>query len=380
MLRHLGQHGGGVRVYTENLLREVLALETPHRFILLYADPRMLGRYAGPAVEEIVVRAPHALLWDQLAARRAARRADLDVLFNPKYSIPLRTRCPTVFVCHGLDWYVMPWASKPLDRISHRHLMPRYARRAAAVVAVSETTRRQVVEYLGVAPSRVHTVHHGVDERFRAPVPEEHLRAVRARRGLPERFFLYCGQIYPPKNFGRLLQAYARVGPELGVSLVVAGEHRWLSEDELALVQRLRLEPWILWAGWIEHEELPAVYALADALCLPSLYESFGLPLIEAMAAGCPVVTANRYGTRELADRAGILVDPESVESIARGLRRVATDAALRGTLRDLGRERARSFSWTRCARETLDVIEAAGRSPPPAGSLRPRTAAGAAS
>lgn len=127
---------------------------------------------------------------------------------------------------------------------------------------------------------------------------------------LPERFFFYCGQIYPPKNFGRLLQAYARVGPKLEVSLVVAGEHRWLCDADLALIEKLRIGSWITRPGWIDRTTLPAFYALAEALLLPSLYESFGIPLLEAMSAGCPVVTANRYGTKELAEKAGVLSIP----------------------------------------------------------------------
>ncbi len=359
MLRHIDQHGGGVWVYTHNLLREILGLKTPHEFVLLYRDPLAMGAYGnGARVREIAIEAPSTLLWDQLAVRRAERREKLDLIFNPKYSLPLRARCRTVFVCHGLDWYVMPWGSRWLDRLSHRHLIPRYARKADAIIAVSNTTREHVIEHLGVDQDRVHTVYHGVDQAFREPVSDKNLEQVRSSFRLPDRFFLYSGQIYPPKNFGRLLQAYARVGPDLGISLVVAGEHRWLCEDDLALIDRLGISRWVVRPGWIERDKLPAFYVLAEALLLPSLYESFGIPLLEAMSSGCPVVTANRYGTRELARQAGILVDPESVESIADGMRKVVTDQTLRRALIEAGRERAHGFTWKRCAEETLQVLE----------------------
>jgi glycosyltransferase involved in cell wall biosynthesis len=230
--------------------------------------------------------------------------------------------------------------------------------------AVSGTTKGHVMHYLGVPEQRISLVYHGLDEVFRRPIPRQWLVDVRQRYHLPERFFLYCGQIYPPKNFGRLLQAYARVGPPRDIALVVAGQHLSLCQDELALIDHLGLASWVVTPGWIGHDTLPAFYAMAEALVLPSLYESFGMPLLEAMSSGCPVVTANRYGPPELVGDAGILVNPDEVDSIAEGMYQVVTDQALRGRLVERGRERSRRFSWKTCAKETLQVLESAMASP----------------
>ena len=363
MLRHYDQHMGGVRVYTRKLLEAMLDLRSGHEFVFLYRHPALMGTHAGdPQVQEVALPARTFLGWDQVAVPRAVRRHRIDLLFNPKYSIPLRAPCPSVWVCHGLDWYVMPWASRFVDRLSHRFLVPRYAARAAAIIAVSEVTRRHVLQYLPVAGDRVFTVYSGVDDVFRRTPDPERLRAVRARYALPERFLLYAGAIYPPKNFTRLVRAYARVGPERGIPLVIAGgENRFLSERELREPEALGIGDWVRRPGWVDQEELAAFYALAEALLLPSLFESCGLPVLEAMAAGCPVVTADRYGTKELAEGAALLVDPESVDSIAAGIRRVLDDADLRGELVAAGRERSRSFEWRRCAAETLRVLERVG-------------------
>jgi glycosyltransferase involved in cell wall biosynthesis len=359
MLRHLGQHGGGVSVYTRNLLRELIRLPCPHELVLLYREERFLGSFGSAAnVQEIARGASSVLVWDQWVAPRLAQSARVDLLFNPKYSIPLRAPCPAAFVCHGLDWYVMPHGSKLVDRLSHRFLIPRYAQRAARILCVSESTREHVHRYLHVSPERTETVHLGVDDSFRDEVPAQRLEEVRSAHRLPPRFFLYCGQIYPPKNFGRLLQAFARVGPALGIHLVVAGEHRWLAEQEIAQVERLGIQDWVHRTGWIDRETLPAFYRLAEALLLPSLYESFGLPLLEAMASGCPIVTANRHGCREIAGDAGVLVDPEDIASIAEGMLQIASDAALREKNIAAGRARAREFSWSRCAQQTLAALE----------------------
>jgi glycosyltransferase involved in cell wall biosynthesis len=360
MLRHYDQHGGGVRIYTQRLLRALLDLRTGHEFVLLYRNPALLGTYGEePGVKEVAIPGRSVLTWDQLSVPQAVEREGIDLLFNPKYSIPLRVRCRTVWVCHGLDWYVMPWGSRLVDRMSHRFLVPRYAQKADAIVAVSEVTRRHVMEYLEVQPERVTTVYSGVDDVFRRPLPQSRLDQVRAKYSLPERFLLYAGAIYPPKNFTRLIQAYARVGPHRGIPLVIAGgENRFLSEDELREPERIGILEWVRWPGWIEQEELAAFYGLAQALLLPSIFESCGLPVLEAMAAGCPVVTANRYGTKELAEGAGVLVDPESVDSISAGMEQVLDDEGLRARLVTAGRGRSRDFTWQRCARETLAVLE----------------------
>jgi glycosyltransferase involved in cell wall biosynthesis len=374
MLRHYDQHHGGVRVYTRKLLRALLDLRSGHEFVLLYRSPDLVGTYGGePGVEEVALPARSVIAWDQLAVPAAVQRHGIDVLFNPKYSIPLRAGCPAVWVCHGLDWYVMPWASRFVDRLSHRFLVPRYAARAGAIIAVSEVTRQHVMQYLRVPPERVVTVYSGVDDVFRRPFDDSRLREIRLKYSLPERFLLYAGAVYPPKNFTRLVRAYARVGPERGIPLVVAGgDNRFLSERELQEPEALGISDWVRRPGWVEQEELAGLYALADALLLPSLFESCGLPVLEAMAAGCPVVTADRYGTKELAERAAVLVDPESVDSIADGIRRVLDDAGLRAELVAAGRERSRAFRWARCAAETLQVLERVAPERREAGELAP--------
>ncbi|HEY9016213.1 MAG TPA: glycosyltransferase family 1 protein, partial [Gemmatimonadales bacterium] len=259
------------------------------------------------------------------------------------------------------DWYVMPWASRRVDRLSHQFLVPRYARRAAAIIAVSEVTRQHVMEFLPVSAERVVTVYSGVDEVFRRPPDDARLQSIRARYSLPERFLLYAGAIYPPKNFTRLVRAYAEVGPRRGIPLVVAGgENRFLSEQELKEPEVLGIAEWVRWPGWVSQEDLAGFYALAEGLLLPSLFESCGLPVLEAMASGCPVLTSDRYGTKELAEGAAVLVNPESVESIAAGMRQLLDDQNLRRQLVDAGKERSSKFRWQRCAQETLQVLEAA--------------------
>lgn len=361
MLRHYDQHGGGVRVYTRALLDHLIKNPGGHEFVLFFRNPALLGTYRAPHVTEVCVNGGNVLTWDQVGLPRALRRHGVDVLFNPKYSVPLSGNYPAVWVCHGLDWYVMPWASRFIDRLSHRFLVPRYAARARAVIAVSEVTRTHLIEFLRMSPERVKTVYTAIEDVFRRRVEEGTLEHVRRSHGLPQRFVLYAGAVYPPKNFTRLVRAYAKVGPPRGVSLVIAGgQNRFLSQDELNEPSRLGLGDWVKWAGWLDAATLAALYQMAQALLLPSLFESFGLPIVEAMACGCPVVTSNCYGAMEIAADAALLVEPTSVEAIALGLERVLEDAALRRQLIERGYRRSSQFTWDRCAGETLQVLEAA--------------------
>jgi glycosyltransferase involved in cell wall biosynthesis len=361
MLRHLGEHGGGVDVYTRRVLTGMLRQPGPHEFVFLYRSPEQTGSFGRhPHLREVVVDAPVKLLWDQIAVPLAARRERIDLLFNPKYSLPLVGGPPGVFVLHGIDWYQMPWGSRWQDRLSHRHLVPRYVARASQVICVSESVRQEVLSLFPVAPERVSTVHYGVDEEFFREDPPGTEAMLRQKFDLTGPYFLFVGQIYPPKNMARVLEAFSRVGPERGIQLAVAGEHRWLCEAEMERMRSPELARWVRLLGWSDRPTLRALYRGALALVFPSLYEGFGLPIVEAMASGCPVITSNGWSMRELAEDAALLVEPTDTASIERAMLAVATDPAVRQDLLARGAERVKAFDWQRCAANTLRVLEQA--------------------
>ena len=360
MLRHFDQHEGGVKVYTREVVRALVEQNRQHEILLLFRNPIRLGTYKNvPGVQEVLLEGGPILYWDQIKVPRAVRKYGIDVLFNPKYSIPLHAKCKTAWVCHGMDWYAMPHGSAFMDRMSHRFLVPRYATKADGLIAVSDITREHLRQYLNVPPERIHTIYSGLSDVFRARVPPERLEEARRRFSLPPRFLMYCGAVYPPKNFTRMIQAYAKVGPKQGVPLViVGGGNRYLSEHELDEPKRQHIAEWVRWPGWIANEDLPAVYQLSAGLLLPSLYESVGMPVMEAMASGCPVLTADRFGTKEIAGDAAVLVNPESVDDIAAGIDQLLNNHERRAANIAAGLERSRRFTWTHTARELLRVLE----------------------
>jgi len=357
MLRNLGEQGG-IQVYTTNLLGELLALDSPHEFVLLYRDPAFLGAYAGrPRVEEVVVRCPTKLLWDQVAVPWAARRLGLDVIVNPKLSVPLLTGRPTVFTLHGAEQFAVPEVFGRIDRFYTSLMMPVYCRRAGGIISTTHMGVDEIVRYVGADRRKLHPVHEAAHPRFQRLDPAA-CQEVKARYRLPDRFILFVGGINPLKNFSNLLRAFKGLAGELPHALVAVGFLRWKYARDVALIDELGLGDRVFRTGFVPDEDLPAIYNLAEVLALPSLYEGFGIPILEAMASGCPVVTSKTGCSPEVAGGAAILVDPREVGDIAAGLRQVLVDRELRRSLIERGLVRAAEFSWQRAARESLAVYE----------------------
>jgi glycosyltransferase involved in cell wall biosynthesis len=360
MLRHYEQHEGGVKVYTQNLLPRLLSIGSEHHYVLMYQNPDLLGTYANvPCVEEIALPIPGKILWDQVAVPWIAKRKNLDVIFNLKFTVPFFTKVKKVFVLHGSEWFVIPGTFLWYDRWYFRLFLPFYCRRADAIIAVSHTVKQDIVRHIGVCLEKVTTVHNGFNPDVFHPIRDSNrLQSVREKYALPKRFILWVGQIYPPKNFGRLVQAFAEIMDKIPHDLVIAGEERWRAKAELQWIQKLGLERRVRFIGWIAHADLSVLYNLAELFVFPSLYEGFGIPLLEAMAAGCPVLTSKSGSPPEVTDGAAYLVDPLQVDEIGKGICEILSNVQLRELMVKKGFERVNSFSWEKCARETLAVLD----------------------
>jgi glycosyltransferase involved in cell wall biosynthesis len=361
MLRHYDQHEGGVKVYTRKLLPLLFTLGSQHHYVLIYQSAKLLGTYKQYAnVTEVAVRIPGTVTWDQLAAPWIAWRHGLDLIFNPKFTVPLFTRAKTMFVLHGSEWFVIPEHFLRYDQLYFNIAVPMYCRSAAGFIAVSSAVKHDVVKHIGVKPDKVFAIDNGFDPTlFRQITDPAVKQGIRTRYKLPEHYILWAGQIESRKNVARLLRAFARIKDEFPHQLVLAGELRWSSSAELKVVEELGLADRLTLPGWIDHTDLPALYAAADLFAFPSLYEGFGIPLLEAMACGCPIVTANTCAPPDVTAGAAQLVDPLDVDAIANAMRTVLRDPELRARMIARGIQRARDFSWEKNAREVLAAFEA---------------------
>jgi glycosyltransferase involved in cell wall biosynthesis len=367
MLRALEEHGG-IGVYTENLVRELLDHDGANEYVLLYRERASLGHFGErPNVRERHLRAPGTAFWDQLAVPRACRQEAVDVLLHPKFTVPLLSPCPAVMVVHGADWFI-PEQARFYGRLDVRYVravMPLYFRRAAAVISVSRLTTENFRAVLPSWGHKLHTIYFAPSHAFDdAPQPAEILD-VQRRYGLPAEFLFTLTKLRggERKNLGGLVAAYARYHAVADdpLPLVVGG----LDCEQLRSVYDIPEDGWgrdVLFPGWIDQQDLPAIYGSARLFLYPSNLEAFPIPLTEAMACGTPIVTSDVNGLDEIAGEAAIRVPPDDPERIAEAIARVAGDAALRATLRERGRERSQRFSWDRCARETLAVLRDAAR------------------
>ena len=363
-----GYRRAGVSRYIERLVRALPTALGAEDDLVAYgvrgtsAPAPELERAWRPApswlpVEQRMVRIP----WEQAVLPLLTRRDRLDVFHAPVNVAPLLAPCPTVVTVHDLAFLREP-GRLPARRRRYLTTMTRASvRRAARVLAVSEYTKNDLLEAFGVPPDRVVVTPLAVDETF-SPPSLEALAVFRAKHGLAGPFVLYVGTLEPRKNVPGLLRAFAEIVTEVPHELVLVGAQGWMTEEIDRALSDVRLEGRVRVTGYADDAELPLWYGAADLFVYPPFYEGFGLPPLEAMACGTPVVASAVSSLPEVADDAALLVDPADREALADAMRRVLTDPALAAELRTRGRTRAARCSWARTAVATVVAYrEAAG-------------------
>ncbi|HEX5415069.1 MAG TPA: glycosyltransferase family 1 protein [Chloroflexota bacterium] len=351
----------GIGRYAVELLRALARLPAQPEVVLLTteaANPFGLGEtfehHALPGCRLL----PALLTVGNAALSLAARRYRLDLLHDPNGIAPFfgpAAGARRVVTIHDAFAYVCPEEHNRLDNWRYHALLPRAARRADAVITVSNCSRDDLASHLELAPGRIAVIAEGVDPRFRPVSDGGERRAALARYGVSPTYLLYVGAINGRKNLPCLLEAYARLRAEgPAIPLVIVGKRQWHTTEIGATLARLGLEGKVHFTGYVDDADLPALYSAAAAFVFPSLYEGFGLPPLEAMACGTPVVTSRASAIPEVVGDDAVLVDPLDVDAIAVGIRRVLEHPAEAAALRERGLARARQFTWDRAARETV--------------------------
>ncbi|MEX2054990.1 MAG: glycosyltransferase family 1 protein [Candidatus Andersenbacteria bacterium] len=357
----------GTTRYTYELARRLPKLDPSINWT--YAAPfdganRIAEVTAGqPSVKTSLT--PWPRFWTQLRFPFDLARAKPDVLLMPIQQLPLlRPReTKTVAVVHDLAFHYFP-QQFTYKNWALLHLFTAHAvREADEIIAVSHSTAKDIAHYYG-RTNNVHVIHHGVDHtQFRLPSAEEKVATWQTLRQeysqLQPEYLLFVGQIQPRKNLVRLIEAFERLGNDFPNQLVIAGGHGWLQEDIKKRIQASPIKNRIIELGRVPDELLRALYWNAAAFVLPSLYEGFGMPILEAMASGCPVVTSNVSSLPEIAGEAAVLINPQNPTSIAAGIK-AALDNQL--NLRVEGIGQARKFSWDQTAQQTLAILKAANQ------------------
>jgi glycosyltransferase involved in cell wall biosynthesis len=356
----------GVGRYTRNLVSALAQLDRENSYTLFCAG-------GGPRSEDWpdnftvrTSRVPERFLiagWHKLRlplpAESIAGRAD--IFHAPDFTLPPLSGAAGIVTIHDLSFLKAPQCADPGLREYLTRRVPVSVGRAARVLADSENTRRDLIELLGVAAEKISVVYAGVEPRFHAEQDPSRLAQVRARYQLPEFFLLFVGTIEPRKNLKRLITAYSHMRRQIGLphQLVIGGANGWLYEDIFAQVVREGLSENVKFLGFVADEDLPALYTLADLFAFPSLYEGFGLPPLEAMACGTPVVASNTSSLPEVLGSAARLVDAEDVDGLSDAMASVLGDAELRSRLANSGRAQAARYTWENAARQLVEAYRA---------------------
>ena len=347
----------GTGVYTAQLAARMPALAGDDTLTIIWpARLESPAKHAGAAgdIQERRIDGPSARIrYDQLGIRRDIRVARADVVHYPANVgsvLPMRNMVITI---HDLTFFHNPsWFR--FERVQYyRWAVTRSARNASRIIAVSTTTANEICTMLNVPADRIDVIHNGIDERYTPRDSGEQL-AVQEKYRLPNRYFLFVGTIEPRKNVARIIQAWSRIATDVEEDLIIAGREGWKvgpirQEAELA-GQAKRIH----FPGYISDDDLPAVMSGATALVYPSLYEGFGIPVAEAMACGIPVLTSNVSSLPEVAGDAALTLDPTDIDALADGILRLATEAGLRAELSQKGLERAKRYTWSNAAQQTL--------------------------
>ncbi len=291
------------------------------------------------------------ILWEQLAWPVLAQQYQVDLLHSMAFVLPAWLPAPAVVTVYDLSFMHSPESFPPLQRWYLQQQTAQACRRARRVITISQSGRQDVHRFFGVPLPQIDVVTPGVDAVYR-PLPREDVAAFRREQKLPPRFVLHVGTLQPRKNIPLLLEAFSRV-PLSDVHLVLVGGKGWLYDEIFARVAALGLQERVRFTGYVPDEALPLWYNAADLLAFPSLYEGFGLPVVEAMACGTPVVAANTSSVPEAAGTAGLLFDPQDAVELAERITAVLQDPVLAATMRDKGLAQAQQFSWEKAGVET---------------------------
>jgi glycosyltransferase involved in cell wall biosynthesis len=351
----------GIGTYVRNLLRHLARIDQSTDYVVLCGEgDTATVEKLGVNFRAVPEKSRPYSVREQLTVPFDLRRERVDLFHAPHYVLPPLTPCPAVVTIH--DCIHLRFPQYLPNRVAYAYARASLwiaTHRSHRILTVSEASKRDILRYFRVPEKKIDVIYNAIDERFGQPPEPEEMERVRERYQLDDPFILYAGNIKPHKNLERLIEAFhslRRGGGFDTVRLLIIGDEISKYATLRRAVHRHKLHKYVRFFGFVPDETLASLYRLASVFVFPSLYEGFGLPPLEAMASGTPVITSNVSSLPEVVGDAALLIDPYEPESIADAMRRVLTDAALRDQLRARGFQRAREFSWDRSVRRVREI------------------------
>jgi len=354
----------GAGTYTVNLIRALHSLDLGYDLIVFATqrgqdlidlpDKRGFKWVVTPELNPAV-----RLVWEQVVFPFLVRKNKLDILHSLHYTKPIFLPCASVVTFHDMTFFLFPQLHTQAKRILFPLFIRISVRQADALIAVSEGTRQDSIRLLNLPPQKIYTTPLGASQEYQKITDPVLLEDMRRKYKLPTGFFLYTGLVEPRKNLPMLIRAYASLLDQgIKEKLVIVGRVGWMSDEIFKLADRLGLDKKVVFTGYIDQNDLPAIYNLASVFVYPTLYEGFGLPVLEAMACGTPVITSAVSSLPEIVGNAGVLLPPADEEALSSAMFRLMSDPVERKRLASLGLARAAQFTWQNTALETSKIYQ----------------------
>jgi glycosyltransferase involved in cell wall biosynthesis len=354
--RGLSIPSGGVHQLIKSLVPALAKQKGDDELFVIYNQEKFKG--LAPNCPEIIIKGNNRIWWDFFSLPKILHKLKIDAAIFPKNIIPFFTNCPSYAIIHDLAYFDQKLNAYPfLDTAYMKTMIPNSARRATGIFAVSENTQKDIVRLTNCDPKKITVTYEAADKIYRSITDTSCLNTIRQKYKLPDNFILYVGSLSPRKNIVRLLNAFSQICQRIPHSLILTGSKSWKDSTVYHTMQELNLGDKIQQLGYVEPEDMPVLYNLASVYVYPSLYEGFGLPVLEAMQCGCPVIASNATSLPEVAGDAAVLVDPIDTTAIAQSIYRVLSDSKLREELVYAGFQQTKKFSWEKCANTMLNII-----------------------
>ncbi len=369
MMRAVDQNSG-FHLYIEGLIRAMLKTESKHSYILLYRTAKWIGEFSSfDNVTEILVKGPHKFLWDQIVVPFIALKHKADVIFNPKFSVPLISPCPVVMGLQEPAWFAWPEHYEKLDVLYQKLMLPIYARKASHFFPMAQWVIDENRKYIGIPFNNATVTYPGVQKHLKPVNDEKVLKDFRSKYNLPDKFILSMTRVdnpgmehskkwNPSKNPHTTLKSFLICKDKIPHHLVFAGRKVidyfldiGFTEDDFERVH---------FTNFIPFEEIQKIFSLADLIVVPSYYESFGFTLLGAIACGCPAIASSSGACSEVAGDSALYADPNSPEDFADKILLILSNEELKAKLKKKALERAKNFSWEKTAQFTFKGIKSA--------------------
>jgi len=357
-IREAGGEKAGKGWFTFRITQNLLKLDTQNQYIL-YTKDRFAGfdQFKNATVKQIE---KSGLAWHRKVARNI-KSENVDIFFAPSsYIIPalLPSSVKTVLTIHDLVAFLYPKGHSKKATIIERLYLKRAIKKSTRIVAVSQNTKRDLIKHFKTSSDKISVIYPSTSEMFK-PILKSELQDFAKKTQLPDKFFLAVGTVIPRKNYANLIKAFAKIKAKLpNYHIVIVGSKGWQYEEIFEEVRKNRLQDFVHFLGYISGESLQNLYCLATALVFPSLYEGFGIPPLEAMSSGCPVIASSKGSVPEVTQNAALSIDPENDTEISNAMLKIATDSEFAETLRNRGLIQSKKFSWLTSAEKLLQIIK----------------------